>query len=199
MIPQFHSHDCVVLVVDIQTRLLAKMPRAGDLLRNSGFLLDVATALGVPVLATEQYPKGLGPTEPTIADRFTSPPVVKTAFSCWGAQGFSEQLARSAKPNVVLVGMETHVCIAQTALDLRLAGYGVCIPVDAVASRGETDHAVALRRLEAAGCIPGTVESVAFEWLRDAGHPEFKAVSRLVVGREASAGAVAPSIPGRKP
>jgi len=84
---------------------------------------------------------------------------------------------------VILVGMETHVCIAQTAFDLMNAGFGVFVPVDAVASRREIDRETALRRMELAGCIPTTCEAIVFEWLRDAAHRQFKTVSKLVVDR----------------
>jgi len=185
MIPQFRIHDSLLLVVDIQTKLIAKLPQAPELVRNAGFLMDAAALLGVPILATEQYPKGLGGTVPELAVRLKVSPIEKMAFSCCDAHGFLEHLDALARPNIVLVGMETHVCIGQTALDLRIAGYNVVLAVDAMGSRGDVDHSTALRRLEAANCIPMTVESVAFEWLRDAGHPQFKAVSKLVIERAA--------------
>jgi nicotinamidase-related amidase len=90
-----------------------------------------------------------------------------------------------ARPNVVLIGMETHVCIMQTALDMLAAGLHIHLPVDALAARHAVDHDTALRRLERAGAIPTTVEAVAFEWLCDSTHPHFKAVSKLVIARTA--------------
>lgn len=173
----------VVVVVDIQDKLLPKIPDAARLVRNAGFLLDVAGQLGIPARATEQYPKGLGPTTTEIARRLPGPLPTKTAFSCCGADTFLEELEMLRRPNVVLTGMETHVCVAQTALDLLAAGLHVFLPVDALAARGEIDHTTALRRLEQAGAVPTTVEAVAFEWLRDASHPHFKAVSALIIAR----------------
>ena len=93
------------------------------------------------------------------------------------------ELKSLGRESVVLVGMETHVCVAQTALDLLAVGFAVFLPVDAVSSRFDLDHTTALRRLEVAGAVLTTTEGVAFEWVRDAAHPQFKAVSRLVIDR----------------
>jgi nicotinamidase-related amidase len=175
--------NSVLVVIDIQDRLLAKIPTAAGLVRNAGFLLDVAGLLGVTVRATEQYPKGLGPTTAEVARRLPSPAATKTAFSCCGAGTFLEELEMLQRPNVVLAGMETHVCVMQTALDLLAAGLHVFLPVDALAARFAVDHDTALRRLEAGGAVPTTAEAVAFEWTRDAAHPQFKAVNRLVIAR----------------
>ena len=175
--------NSVLVVIDIQEKLLPKIPRAEELIRNTGFLLDTATLLEVPIKATEQYPKGLGPTIAEIARRLPAPPPAKTAFSCCGAGTFLEELEMFQRPNVVLAGIETHVCVMQTAFDLLEAGLHVYLAVDAVASRFPIDHDAALRRLGKAGAIPTTVESVAFEWLADASHPQFKAVSKLIVSR----------------
>lgn len=182
-IARMTAADTVVVVVDIQDRLLAKVPTGATLVRNAGFVLDAANLLGVPVVATEQYPKGLGPTTAEIARRVTGAVPAKTAFSCCGASGFLHDLRGLGRPNVVLIGMETHVCVMQTALDLLGSGYAVFLPVDAVASRSAVDHDTALRRLERTGAVPTTVEAVAFEWVADASHPQFKAVSRLVIDR----------------
>jgi nicotinamidase-related amidase len=175
--------DAVLVVVDVQDKLLAKMPRAAELVRSVGFLLDVATALAVPVYATEQYPKGLGPTTAELVRRIASPCYIKTAFSCCGADRFLSDLRTANRPNVVLAGMEAHVCIAQTALDLLDAGFRVFLPLDAVQSRHKEDQDAAVWRLERAGVVPTTAEAVAFEWMRDARHPQFKTVSRLVIDR----------------
>jgi nicotinamidase-related amidase len=175
--------DAVLVVVDVQDRLLARMPDAAGLVSSVAFLVDVANALGVPVLATEQYPKGLGPTTAEVARRLPTPPPPKTAFSCFGAAGFLETLKAFARPSAVVVGMEAHVCVAQTVLDLLDVGYRVFLPVDAVASRYADDKAVAVGRLDRGGAVLTTAEATAFEWVRDAAHPQFKAVSRLVIDR----------------
>jgi hypothetical protein len=177
------AENAAVVAIDIQDKLLAKIPSATELVRHAGFVLDVAAALEVPVRATEQYPKGLGPTTAEIARRLPANLPAKTAFSCCGASTFLEELEMLRRPNVVLVGMETHVCVAQTALDLLHAGLHVFLPVDALAARSTLDHDIALRRLEQAGAVLTTSEAIAFEWMCDAAHPQFKAVSALVIAR----------------
>jgi nicotinamidase-related amidase len=183
--PRLTPANSVVVVIDVQDKLLAKIPTAAALVRNVAFLIDTAQVLGVPVTATEQYPKGLGPTTPELARRLPPDRPAKTAFSCCGADNFLHELRRLERPNVVLAGMETHVCVSQTACDLLAAGLTVVLPVDALAARNALDHDTALRRLERAGAIPTSVEAVAFEWLADAAHPQFKAVSKLVIERSA--------------
>ncbi len=175
--------ESVVVVIDVQDKLLRKIPQATNLVRNVGFLLDVARLLDIPCLATEQYPQGLGPTTAVLAQRLPVPPRPKTMFSCCGAGTFLEELEMLRRPHVVITGMETHVCVSQTVLDLVRAGLHVYVPVDAVAARGTIDHDVALRRLERAGAVLTTVETVAFEWIRDAVHPRFKEFSKLVIER----------------
>jgi nicotinamidase-related amidase len=179
---RLRTDNSVLVVIDIQDKLLAKVPGAAALVRNSAFLLDVAGLLEVPIRATEQYPKGLSPTTPEIASRVPQP-ITKTSFSCCGAGTFLEELEILQRPNVVLVGMETHVCVMQTAFDLMEAGLHVFLPVDALAGRLVLDHDQALRRMEAAGAVPTSVEAVAFEWVRDSNHPQFKTLSKLVVER----------------
>lgn len=172
-----------LVVIDIQEKLLVKLPHAAALVKNAGFLIDAAVLLGIPVLATEQYPKGLGPTTAEIARRLPSPATSKTAFSCCGAGTFLEELRMLQRHNVVVVGAETHVCVQQTTLDLLAAGLHVVVAADAVDGWGATDHSVALSRMERAGATISTAEAVAFEWVRDSAHPQFKAVSQLVVAR----------------
>ncbi len=177
------AQSSILIVIDVQDKLLVKIPSAALLVRNAGFLLDAAKLLDVPIRATEQYPKGLGPTTGELARRLPQPLPAKTAFSCCGAGTFLEELEMLGRKNVVLAGMETHVCVAQTAFDLRHAGLHVFLPVDALAARAAIDHDVALRRLEQAGAVPTTAEAVAFEWVGDARHPQFKALSQLVIAR----------------
>ncbi|MBA4188883.1 MAG: hydrolase [Planctomycetaceae bacterium] len=182
-VKRLRAATSVLVVIDVQDKLLVKIPNAAALVTNAAFLLDVAALLDVPVQATEQYPKGLGPTTPELAKRLPSSVPAKTTFSCCGAGTFLEELEMLRRPNVVLVGMESHVCVSQTALDLLQAGLHVYLPVDALGARSSLDHDTALRRLEQAGAVPTTVEAVAFEWTCDAAHPKFKAVSALVIAR----------------
>lgn len=179
---QMSTGDTGLLVIDVQEKLLAKIPNAAALVRNVAFLIDGARLLGVPVQATEQYPKGLGGTVPELAQRLPQRPD-KVAFSCCAVPGLADGFRRDGRLRVVLAGMETHVCVLQTALDLLAEDFRVYLPVDGVASRFAIDHEHALRRLERAGAILTTCETVVFEWVGGAGAPQFKEVSRLVQER----------------
>jgi nicotinamidase-related amidase len=181
--PRLSAADSSLLVIDVQDKLLAKMPDAPGLVSSVGFLIDAAKVLGVPVRATEQYPQGLGPTAVDLARRLPTPLPTKVMFSCAGAPGLMEGLRDQGRPGVVLAGMETHVCVLQTALDLLAAGYRVFLPADALQSRSAVDHDAALRRLERAGAVLTTAETTVFEWTGSAGHPRFKEISRLVKDR----------------
>jgi nicotinamidase-related amidase len=177
--PRLSPQHSTLLVVDVQEKLLAAMPDATGLVRDVGFLLDAAALVGVPAVATEQYPKGLGPTHPELVRRLPADRPAKVAFSCCGVPG----LAAGLKASVVVVGMETHVCVLNTALDLIEAGLHVFVPVDAVQSRYRVDHDTALRRMERAGAVLTTAETTVFEWLGGSDHPQFKAASKLVQER----------------
>jgi nicotinamidase-related amidase len=167
-----------LLVIDVQEKLLPAVRHPDALVRNVAFLLDAAKLLGVPALATEQYPRGLGPTVPELAGRLPVERPAKTAFSCAGVADLP-----AARSQVLLAGMETHVCVLQTGLDLLARGRGVWVAVDAVADRFRLDHDLALRRLERAGATLTTCETAVFEWLADAAHPRFRDVSRLIQDR----------------
>jgi nicotinamidase-related amidase len=176
------ASDTGLLVIDVQEKLMAKIPPAHAIIRNIAFLIDGARILGMPVQATEQYPKGLGSTVAELAKRLPQRPD-KVAFSCCAIPEVVEGFQTAARPKVVLAGIETHVCVQQTALDLLALGFRVYIPVDAVASRFALDHDRALHRLEQAGAIITTSESAVFEWVGGAGSPQFKDISRLVQDR----------------
>src|SRR5205814_7340475 len=137
--------------------------------------------LGLPVWATKQYPRGLGPSAAAIAELIPERPA-KTTFHCCGVPQLLEQLYGRNIRHVTVVGLEAHVCVAQTALELLDLGFRVQVPADAVASRNTLDRDVALRRIEQAGAVISTTEAVLFEWLETADRPEFKTVSALVKG-----------------
>jgi nicotinamidase-related amidase len=179
---QMSAADTGLLVIDVQERLMVKIPAADALVRNIAFLVDGARALAMPVQATEQYPKGLGPTVKELAERLPERPD-KVAFSCCAIPSVVEGFRKAARPKVVLAGIETHVCVQNTALDLLALNFRVFIPADAVASRYAVDNDRALRRLEQAGAVITTSEAAVFEWVGGAGHPRFKEISRLVQER----------------
>jgi nicotinamidase-related amidase len=174
--------DTGLLVVDVQEKLMPKISGAERLVRNIAFLIDSAGCLNIPVQATEQYPKGLGPTLPELAQRLTPRPE-KVAFSCCAIAAIPEGFRRAGRPKVLLAGIETHVCIMQTALDLLALDFRVYIPVDGVGSRYQVDHDAALRRLERVGAILTSSEGAVFEWVGGAGSPQFKQISQLVQQR----------------
>lgn len=179
---QMSAGDTALLVIDVQEKLVPKILDADPLVRNIGFLTDAARLLNMPVQCTEQYPRGLGETVAELRDRLPVRPD-KVAFSSCAVPAVVQSLHREARPKVVLCGIETHVCVLHTALDLLALDFRVYVVVDAVSSRYRIDHDVALRRLERAGAILTTSEMCVFEWIGGAGHPQFKAVSQLIQER----------------
>ena len=171
-----NRQETVLLVVDLQERLLSTHPHAARTVWNARRLVDGATALDVPILATEQVPEKLGPTSAVLAEKIGTP-IAKTAFSA--APSVLDSLQGGQVRHVLLVGIETHVCIAQTALDLIAEGFLPKIAVDAVGSRFAQDHEVALRRLEASDVGLTSTEAALFEWCETADDPAFRTISAL--------------------
>lgn len=173
----------VVCVIDVQERLLAVMPAAERLVARVARLAEAAKILGVGRHLTEQYPQGLGATAAPLLPLLPAAEEKRT-FSSAGCPGFAAATAAGSGISAVVVcGLETHVCISQTVLDLLTTGLAVFVAVDAVASRHRIDHEVALRRLENAGAILTTTEAILFEWCRSADHPAFREVRQLVLDR----------------
>lgn len=166
-----------LLVIDIQDRLLRHVHGWQSLLDNAIWLVRIAKRIGVPVLASEQYPRGLGHTNPELLQELPAGSVAeKVHFSCAAAQCFIG-LPGSGRQQVVICGMEAHVCVQQTALELRGQGKDVFVVADTVGSRDLNDKALALERMRGHGVEIVTREMVAFEWLRQAGTPLFKEIS----------------------
>jgi nicotinamidase-related amidase len=186
------AYHGALLIVDLQERLLAAMPHAALVTANAARLAQAARELGVLALATEQNPQRLGPTVAALAGLVPAP-LGKMSFSACGAGPLLEQLHGRSIRHVTLAGVEAHVCVAQTALDLIDMGFAVQVAADAVASRNVLDWAVALRRLAAAGAIVTTTEAVLFEWLETADAPAFKAISKLVKDFASPAGPPLPA------
>lgn len=179
---QMSCGDTGLLVIDMQEKLLPKIPKSGDLIRNVAFLIDAATQLSMPVQATEQYPKGLGPTVPELVKRLHDRPD-KVSFSCCAIPSVVEKFRIDARPRILVAGIEAHVCVQQTALDLLALDFRVYIAADAVGSRFDIDQHYALDRLQKAGCIITTCETAVFEWVGGSDHPQFKKISTLVQDR----------------
>lgn len=188
-VPALVDRDAMVLVlVDIQGRLAAAMDRRDQVVAAASRLARVAALVSAPVVVTRQYPQGLGDTVPelqSVLDTLASDGaevlrVDKTAFCCSAEPGFVEALASTARDQVVVAGMETHICVAQTALALSAAGKRVQVVADACCSRDARNHDIALSRLRAAGVVVTTSESVMYEVVGRAATDEFKALLGIV-------------------
>ena len=169
-------------MIDMQTRLTAAMPPEAmqAAIKNSEILATAAKLLEVPSLLTEQYPKGLGHTVPELLALLPNVHAVeKTVFSCMAEPAFSRQLTGD-RPQLILAGIEAHICVLQTAMDLIAAGKQVYVAEDAVVSRNPANKANALVRMRDAGCIVTNTESIVFEWLGKAEGDAFKAISKLI-------------------
>lgn len=178
---RINKEQSIAVMVDVQERLFPAMDMNMDLLKKSKMLIEGLSELEVPLLVTQQYTKGLGKTIPelsTIIADFS--PIEKIAFSCCDENAFVEALEEEEANFVILFGIESHVCVLQTAIDLKSMGYEPVIVADAIASRNAADMAIAMERFRHEGIMVTTVESLLFELLRMAGSPQFKAISKLV-------------------
>ncbi len=178
------ENSCL-MIVDIQEKLSAVMPEKviNRLKSNANVLLTAADRLNVPVIVTMQYPKGLGGVESFVKDKLNekSKCFEKTSFSCLGSEGLTEYLEKLNKKQIIMIGLESHICVLQSAIELTENGYDVFVVSDAIASRKLTSYETALTRLEQADIWLLNTESVLFEWLRNASHPEFKSLSKLIL------------------
>ena len=174
--------DCGLLVIDVQERLAPAIAGQQRVVWNIRRLIDAARILGLPVTATEQYPKGLGPTVAALADSLPER-LSKMTFSCTGCEGLLDGLRDAGRDKVLVAGIEAHVCVQQTVLDLLSDGFRVYIAVDAVGSRFEVDYRTALKRMDSAGATLTTTEAAMFEWCEIAGTPEFKQIRRWLGNR----------------
>lgn len=179
-----HAETSQLVMIDIQQRLASAMPKKvmSQVLHNSGILLQAAKLLDVQVLETQQYPKGLGPTCEEVSQQLESKTarIEKTCFACTGSSDFTNRLSLLRRPQIILAGIETHICVLQTALELAEQGFRVFVVEDAVCSRNKHHHRNALARLRQAGIIVTNTESVLFEWLRDAQHEHFRQIAGLI-------------------
>lgn len=174
------TDNTVCIVIDIQERLTPVLHEAEAFVARSSALLQGLQALNIPLLLTEQYPKGLGSTLAEIKQHLADAPIVeKTRFSAWVEEVEAFVRAQQAQ-NVILIGAEAHVCMLQTVLDLRANGLTVYIPFECTTSRHPLNKDNALQQMQAAGAIVSNVESILFMLLQDAKHPTFKTISKLI-------------------
>ena len=173
----------VLVVIDVQEKLCVAMSDKvlRQLTKNIGILLEAANELNVPVLVTEQYVKGLGATLPELKEKtFDAPCYEKMAFSSCGCADFVAKLRETGRTQVVITGMETHVCVLQTVIELRDAGFEVHVVKDAVMSRSKQNWQTAIEAMTLTEAVPTCTESVLFQLLKVAGTEEFKKLSKLV-------------------
>ncbi len=176
--------SCFILLIDAQARLVPAISRADEVVSALDRLARAARILGVPVRATEHCAEAIGPTVPPLADRLDPQEILaKRHFDATRAPGLADGLSALRRPVAVVAGVETHVCVAQSALGLMRLGWRVAVAEDACGSRREEERAAGLARLRAAGAIPVTVEALIFEWLESADHPAFREALAIVKER----------------
>jgi nicotinamidase-related amidase len=182
--------DLVLVTIDEQERLASAMSRRDAVIAATERLVRVTALVGAPIIATRQYPKGLGDTEPAVLDTLDQVEragtrvvrVDKTAFCCGAEPAFLEALESLGRGQVVIAGMETHICVTQTALDLVARGFRVHVAADAVCSRADSDHETALARMRDAGTVVSVSESVMYEAVGRAATDEFRELLAIVKG-----------------
>ncbi|TWU60277.1 putative isochorismatase [Rubripirellula tenax] len=168
-----------LLVIDIQEKLVPAIRSADNVIRTTVRLIETANLLGVPTAATVQYPKGLGGLVGELAERLP-PPEEKLDFSAAVCRGALDAWTADGRDQILVVGIETHICVLQTVLDLLAEGLRVYVVAEAVAARHGRDHEVAIDRMVDCGAVIVTAESVMFEWCGTADRPEFKQISKWV-------------------
>ena len=174
--------SAALVVIDVQEKLCQAMDEKvlRHLVKNAGILLDAAAELQIPVVGTEQYVKGLGELLPELKNRLTAPALEKMTFSCCGDPAFVEKMQSLGRRQVIIVGMECHVCVLQTVLELLAAGFNVHLVRDAVMSRRKDNWLVGLETARDAGAVITSTEAALFQLLKVAGTDEFKKLSKLV-------------------
>lgn len=178
---QLDRDDAVLLVVDIQERLAVVMAERERVVANAGHLIATAKLLGVPVVLTEQYPRGLGSTVPELrAALAPAAAIEKMTFDCCGEPSFAPALEQTGRSTVIVCGMEAHICVLQTVLGLLATGLNVHVAADAVCSRSAENARTALELQRDAGAVITCTETVLFQLLGRAGTPEFKAIQTRI-------------------
>lgn len=174
-----NKQESLMLLIDVQEKLVPAVLNSDRFIARCEWLLKLATRMGVPILASEQYPKGLGNTLQNLSAYFDKENCIeKVHFSCMQEPNYLLRLREYNKKQLVILGIEAHVCVLQTAMEMKAEGYDVYVVVDAVSSRAEQDLKYGLKRMKQEGIHLITAEMVLFEWLRQSGTPEFKALSK---------------------
>ncbi|KPL03276.1 MAG: hypothetical protein AMJ73_07480 [candidate division Zixibacteria bacterium SM1_73] len=175
------KEDTLLVIIDIQTKLLNVTFEKERLVSSCSKLIQAAKILKIPMIMTEQYPKGMGPTDPEILKLLENvKSIEKLHFSCCGVEDFNKKIESFGKKQIVVTGIEAHVCVLQTVHDLLHQGYFIYVPYDATSSRKESDYKNALDRMRQSNAVIGSVESAIFELLEKAGTPIFKEISKII-------------------
>jgi nicotinamidase-related amidase len=180
ILARLERDNAVVLVVDVQEKLMPAMEGAEACVAGVRKMIEAAKVLEVPALVTEQYPAGLGRTCVPVREALGETAAVEKVRYSACVEGITEQLTKLGRRQAIVVGVETHVCVQQTVLDLLRSGYMVYVCADAVSSRRALDREMSLARMRQAGAVVTTVESVIFEMLGEAGTESFKKILRIV-------------------
>ena len=175
-------NDCVIVLIDIQDRLVSMLNKQEPIVKNTTILANAANILDIPIVLTEQYPQGLGGTIPDIVLNLEQsiPIIEKTSFSALQTIEFSDKLKSLNKKTIIIAGIETHICVYQTTMDLIDAGYNVVVAKDACASRSTDCFKSGIQQMKDAGAIISNVEIILFELLKTSKHPHFKAIQALI-------------------
>ena len=176
---KFAPESSLLLVVDVQSRFLAPIFEADRVEARCKFLCEVATLMGVPILATEQYPEKMGGTIESLLP-FVGSPHRKMNFSAFKDKPLMNLIQASGRDQVIVVGIETHICVSQTCLDLHRYDFKVAVCPDAVSSRTQDRHKLGMERLRDAGVVPVHTEAVAYEWCQSAENPKFREMLDIV-------------------
>jgi nicotinamidase-related amidase len=179
-IPRLKSNNILFIFIDLQKKLLNEIDAAKKIVDNNRALLEVAELLDIPTIVTSQYRKGLGDLEDVIAEKIKGKVIDKTSFSCTLHPEFTQELEHYAGRSLVITGVETHICVLQTALDLMERGRNVAVVTDSVAARKEEDHQRGLNRMEKSGALMVTKEMLIYELLERSDVPEFKKILPLI-------------------
>lgn len=175
-----NREDSILLIIDIQDRLAAVMGNKEEVVNNTNILIQAAKEMGMPVIVTEQYPKGIGPTVAELDENLDNgEKYEKVNFSAY-IDDIKEAIEKKGRKKVIITGMETHVCVFQTARDLIDNGFQVFVPIDGVSSRTKDNMLNGLELMKSMGAVVTNTESIVFDLLEKAGTPEFKVLSKLI-------------------
>jgi nicotinamidase-related amidase len=175
------QNDCCLVVVDVQGKLAGLMHDKETLFKNIRILIQAAKILDIPILWCQQVPAALGPTIPEIAELLTdNQPINKSSFSCCGCEEFNSKLEKTGRRQIIICGLETHVCVYQTAADLLANNYEVDVIADAISSRILSNKETGIRRITGEGAKISSTELALFEILKTAEHPQFRQIAKLV-------------------